>query len=506
MRSRQKQLPFIVLSEKKTKIPLYRQIYEAIRNAILNGELTANSQIPASRMLAAELGVSRITVTGAYEQLFAEGYLESKTGAGTFVASELPEELLYTENSKKMRSAESSTNQIENFEPRLSPFGAKLLNENVKSVRAQTISKFQPFQNGLTAIDKFPFEIWSRIAAKLHRNPPRAILGYGDPRGYLPLRQAIAAHLKSARGVNCTPENVVITSGAQQALDLTSRIFLSDEDSVLIENPCYIEARNLFAAAGAKIVRVEVDNEGFDAAKIPKAGKKAKLIYVTPSHQYPLGYTMSLARRLALLDWAKNKNAWIIEDDYNSEYRYAGRPLASMQGLDNAGRVIYIGTFSKTIFPALRLGCAVVPMELTGIFTTARALNDVHSSIIEQAILAEFIAEGHFARHLRRMRKLYEFRQAFLVGQCEKHLKDFLKVEKADAGMHLVGWLSDEFSDAEISKKASEKNLKIAAVSDYFSGDVSKNGLILGYTAFDERQISDGVKKLKVIFESFSKR
>ena len=267
----------------------------------------------------------------------------------------------------------------------------------------------------------------------------------------------------------------------------------------MIENPCYKEARNSFAATGAKVIPVDVDSKGFDPEKIPKAGDKAKLIYVTPSHQYPLGVTMSLARRLALLDRANQKNALIIEDDYNSEFRYAGRPLASLQGLDKNGRVIYIGTFSKTIFPALRIGCVVLPPELVEIYTTARALADTHSSAAEQAILADFIAEGHFARHIRRMRKLYEKRQEILVSECEKHLKGLLEVEKADAGMHLVGWLSEGVDDRVISQKAAEKNLKLAPVSSYSNKKNERGGLILGYTAFDERQIKTGVKIIREI-------
>lgn len=488
-------IPFIMLED--TSAPMYRQIYEAIRTAILSGEFAPKMRLPSTRALAEQLSVSRITVFNAYEQLLAEGYTEGKTGAGTFVASVLPEDLLQTEKSKK-----PSRELKKNISPNLSPYGENLNSKRTKSARAETITKFQPFQNGLTAIDEFPFEIWSRIAAKFHKNPPRSLLGYGDPRGYEPLRKAIAAHLKSARGVNCTAEQVVITSGAQQALDLTARIFLSENDAILMENPCYKEAQNSFAATGAKIVSVDVDAEGFNPKKIPKAGENAKLVYVTPSHQYPLGVTMSLARRLALLDWANQKNALIIEDDYNSEFRYAGRPLASLQGLDKDDRVIYIGTFSKTIFPALRIGCAVVPPELADIFTTARALADVHSSAIEQAILAEFIAEGHFARHVRRMRQLYEKRQEILVFECEKHLKDLLEVEKADAGMHIVGWLPEGVDDQIISEKAAEKNLKLASISGYSNKKLKRGGLILGYTAFDERQIKRGVKIIREILTS----
>jgi len=503
MRKPKQLVPFIMLDDKNHGSPLYRQIYEAIRRAILSGEFSVRMRLPASRVLAQQLGVSRITVVNAYEQLFAEGYLEGKIGDGTFVAAQLPDDLLHIEKRKI-----TAANKSENHLPlRLSPFGERL-QSNVKSIRTQTSAIFQPFQNGLTAVDKFPFEIWSRIAARLNRNLPREILGYGEPQGYLPLREAVAAHLTSARGVSCTPAQVIITSGAQQALDLTARIILSEKDSVWIEDPCYQEAKSVFAATGAKVVSVPVDEEGFNLSATPKRGaEKAKLIYVTPSHQYPLGVTMSLPRRLALIEWAKRNDAWIIEDDYNSEFRYAGRPLASLQGLDRDGRVIYMGTFSKTIFPSLRIGCLVVPSDLVDIFTVARALNDVHSSLIEQAILTEFIAEGHFARHIRRMRTLYEERQKILIEECEKHLGDLLEVKKADAGMHLVGWLPEGVSGVNINRRAAKQNLKLAPISSYSSAnELPRDGLILGYTAFDKRQIRNAVRKLKAILvEEISK-
>ncbi len=484
----------IMLDGQHSGRPLYRQIYETIRTAILSGEFAPGRRLAATRALARELGVSRITVLNAYEQLFAEGYLDGKVGAGTFVAAELPDDLLKTETVRRSKQKKTGAPL------RLSPFGEKLAAQDVGTIRARTIAKFQPFQNGLTAVDKFPFEVWSRIAARVHRNPSREVLGYGDPQGYFPLREAIAAHLRSARAVNCAPEQVIITSGAQQALDLAARIFLSENDSILIEDPCYQEARSAFAAVGAKIIPVPVDAEGLNLAA---AKQKAKLIYVTPSHQYPLGVTMSLPRRLALLEWAQTSNAWIIEDDYNSEFRYAGRPLASLQGLDQGGRrVIYVGTFSKTIFPSMRIGCAVVPPDLVGIFTAARALNDTHSSLIDQAILAEFIREGHFARHVRRMRTLYEERQQTLIAECERNLAGLLDVKKADAGMHVVGWLPEGVSDKGISGKAAEQSLKLAPISAYSVKKLRRGGLILGYTAFEKNQIKEGVKKLKAILST----
>lgn len=487
-------IPFIMLDGENNSLPLYRQIYGAIRTAILKGDFSSKMRLPSTRSLAKSLGVSRITVVNAYEQLFAEGYLEGKIGAGTFVASKLPDDLLQT-SKPKLKTVEKRQNSPLN----LSPFGEKLLAKDLESARVQVETRFQPFQNGLTAIDEFPFEIWSRIAAKFHKNPPRSMLGYGDPQGFYKLREAVAAHLRSARGVNCTAEQVVITSGAQQALDLAARIFLSGKDSFLIEDPCYLEARNSFSATGAKAFFVEVDEEGFNLANVSKTGEKAKLVYVTPSHQYPLGHTMTLARRLELIEWAKKQNAWIIEDDYNSEFRYAGRPLASLQGLDKNGRVIYIGTFSKTIFPALRLGCLVVPPELINVFAVARAFNDAHSAVINQAILAEFIAEGHFARHVRRMRRLYEERQEILVREVKNNLADFIEMEKSEAGMHLIGWLTKDLDEEKIIAESARQNIKLSAVSTYYSSESPRKGFIFGYTAFDERQIKEGITKLAEI-------
>jgi GntR family transcriptional regulator/MocR family aminotransferase len=477
--------------------PLYRQIYEAIRRFILSGEFAPGRKLPSTRALAAELNVSRITVVNAYDQLLAEGYLEGRTGAGTFVGAELPDDLLQTGARKKAIPARAAPAPL-----RLSQFGDLLAAKSLSAVREQMTATFQPFQNGLTAVEEFPFDTWARLAGRWQRNPTRSLLGYGDPQGYRPLREAIAAHLAAARGINAAPEQVVITSGAQQALDLTARIFITRGDTVLTEEPCYQEARGAFEAAGANLIPVPVDSEGIDIAHAATAGAGAKLVYVTPSHQYPLGVTMSLSRRLALIEWARSADAWIIEDDYNSEFRYAGRPLAALQGLDPAGRVIYIGTFSKTIFPSLRLGCLVLPEELVDVFTAARALTDVHSSLIDQAVLAEFISEGHFARHVRRMRTLYESRQRALLEECRKQLGGLLEVERADAGMHLVGWLPDGVSDVEMSKKGAERGLKLSPVSGYYQTKPARGGFVLGYTAFDERQIRDGVRVIKELLRS----
>lgn len=481
-----------MLDDKSADAPLYRQIYEAIRRAILSGEFESGVKLPATRTLAKQIGVARMTVVNAYEQLLAEGYLEGKTGAGTFVAAELPEDFLQTPRPKRQEKPEKDAPR----EVKFSAYGAHLAKNSRTVQQNQRATEFTPFQHGLPAIDEFPFDVWAKIAQKFQKNPPRELLGYGESAGLRRLREAIAAHLKSARGVRCAVEQIIITNGTQQALDLIGRILLSPADEVWLEDPCYLGARDIFAAIGARVVHVAVDREGFDLKQALSKSKGAQMVYVTPSHQFPLGLTMSLARRLSLLEWARETEAWIIEDDYNSEYRYTGRPLASLQGLDRHGRVIYLGTFSKTIFPALRLGCLVVPPDLVEIFTAARALTDVHSPLLEQAILAEFIAEGHFARHIRRMRALYEQRQKILVEQIGKQLKGFLEISKAEAGMHLVGWLPEGVSDKDVSQKASEMNLKVAPVSAYCHQETLRGGLLLGYAAFTEKQIKLGIKTL----------
>ena len=485
-----------MLDERDGGVPLYRKIYDAIRRSILAGEVQRGTRLPASRTLAGQLSVSRLTVVNAYDQLLAEGYLEGRAGSGTYVASELPDDLLSVKFASK-KKAESRGRPI-----RLSKFGERLAALDVETIRARTISTLRPFQNGLPAIDEFPFAIWSKIALQVHRDPPRSVLAYGDPQGYGPLREAIAAHLRSSRGVVCDADQVVITSGAQQALDLASRIFLSENDTAVIEDPCYLEARSSFSAAGARIVPVAVDDEGIDIRVAPRRAKNAKLIYVTPSHQYPLGVTMSLTRRLELIEWAKKQDALILEDDYDSEFRYSGRPLASLQGLDRDGRVIYLGTFSKTVFPSIRLGCVVVPREYVGVFTAARAVIDVHSSLIDQVILSRFISEGHYQRHIRRMRKLYAERQHLLVRECDKQLSGLLDVREMSAGMHVVGWLPEGVDDKAVAERAATEGVKAAAVSNYSSLGLPRGGLILGHAAFDAKEMRAGVKKLKAVLDS----
>ena len=488
-------IPFISLDERSSD-PIYRQIYKAIRNAILTGDFQSGLRLPASRLLADQLGVSRMTVINAYEQLFAEGYLEGKPGAGTYVASHLPEEFLQPASAEK----EKDRSIVLKRKVNLSEYGSYLNGVTTLIKRNHGSTDFVPFQHGLTAVDQFPFDVWSRIVQHYYKYPKRELLGNGDPEGLPSLRKAIAVHLRSSRGVICEPEQVIVTSGAQQALSLIARLLVGAKDTVWMEDPGYLGARDILLSSGAKVVPIPVDNEGINIAKAPVA-RSVKIIYVTPSHQFPLGGTLTLPRRLNLLELGRDKDAWIIEDDYDSEFRYAGRPLSSLQGLDRDNRVIYVGTFGKTLFPSLRLGCMVVPQDLIQFFAAARSLTDLHSSLIDQAVLAEFIAEGHFARHLRRMRKLYAERQAILIHEIEKNLEGFLEVSPANAGMHLVGWLPNGVDDELISKRLKEKGVNAAPLSKYAVKRPKRGALLLGYTAFDKRQIRSGAKILRSVLD-----
>ena len=495
--------PFIGLDESSDQ-PLYRQIYESIRRSILTGEFYPGKILPPTRFLATELGISRMTVINAYDQLTAEGYLESRKGAGTFVAEHLPEEFLNT----PLVNAKKDNTKITRRRHKFSAYGKNVFSQAEDISRFHRAAPFVPFQHGLAAVDDFPFDVWMKLTNKIYRTLSKENFSYGDAAGFYPLRAAIAAHLKSVRAVSCAPEQVIITCGAQHSFDLIGRIFLAPGTEVLMENPCYFGVEQAFQSFDAKFIPVPVDKNGFNLTAGLKQSRSARLVYVTPSHQFPLGVTMTLKRRLELLEWAGNSEAWIIEDDYDSEFRYAGRPLPSLQGLDRSGRVLYVGTFSKTVFPALKIGCVVVPPDLIETFTAVRALSGAQSAIGDQATLAEFIAEGHFSRHLRRMRRLYEMRQKILVSEIKKHLSGRLEVETEISGMHVIGWLPEKIDDKKISARIADRGIKATALSTHFlaKSAPARGGLILGYTAFGEKEIKNGVRKLAAALKSFDKK
>lgn len=476
--------------ERDTAQPLHRQLYDGLREAILGRRIPGGTRLPATRTLAQELGLSRNTVLNAFEQLLAEGYLEARVGDGTYVADNLPEEYLSVD-------APRPSLLPTNAERGLSKRGELLARTPVTVKRPRGSG---PFRQGLPDYSLFPFEVWAGLEAKRWKSAPRELFGYADPAGYMPLRQAIAEYIQGARGVRCEAEQVIITTGSQQGLDLAARVLLDPDDSAWIEDPGYLGARGALIAAGAQITPVPVDQEGLIVAAGIETEPRARLAYVTPSHQYPLGVTMSLPRRLALLQWASQRGAWIVEDDYDSEYRYAGRPLASLQGLDREGRVIYLGTFSKVMMPGLRLGYLVVPPDLLEPFVSAKALMDRHSPGIVQAVLADFIREGHFSRHIRRTRALYATRQTLLVEAIRSQLSDWLEVSPAEAGLHFVAWLKAGLDDRAVSARMAAAGIEALPVSEYGLEPLSRGGLMLGYAAFDEEEIKAGVKTLHRVF------
>ncbi|HYN83870.1 MAG TPA: PLP-dependent aminotransferase family protein [Pyrinomonadaceae bacterium] len=477
--------------------PLYRRLYENLRRAILEGRLAPGARLPSTRELAAELSVSRNTVLNAFEQLLAEGYVEGQTGSGTFVSKALPDELLNARAHVRRSTRPAAKGRT------LSRRGLLLARTPVSALNPH-VRGVKPFRVGVPALDAFPYETWSKILQRHWRRPRRELFATGDPAGYLPLREAIASYLGAARAVRCEPEQVIVVTGTQQAVDILARVLLDTGDAVWVEDYGYIAARSSLVAAGARLVPVTVDEEGINVREGERLYARARLAYVAPSHQYPLGVTLSLARRLELLEWASRAGAWVVEDDYDSEFRYAGRPLAAMQGLDSEGRVIYLGTFSKVLFPSLRMGYMVVPTDLADSFRNARALVGWCSPVVDQAVVADFINEGHFARHIRRMRTLYAERQAVMIEAAREHLGGLLEITPADAGLHLVGWLPEGADDRAASDAAAARGLQTQPLSAFGAREGDRRaGLVLGYAAFDEREIREGVTRLRAALEKF---
>jgi GntR family transcriptional regulator / MocR family aminotransferase len=469
---------------------LQTQIFDQVRDAILTARLVPGTKLPATRVLASELEVSRNTILGAFERLHSEGYIEGSVGSGTRVSKVLPEDLL----SARARAQSES-------QPDRRQQGGKLsqLSLNISGSSARhSVRGTRAFRPGLPDLEHFPFQLWSRLIAKFWRHPPRDILVSGDLGGYLPLRESIAAYLGAVRGVRCSVEQIIITSGAQQALDLTARCVIDPGDDVWVENPGYEGLRGTLLAAGAKIAHVPVDDDGLSVCAGRKLAPDAVLAAVTPSHQYPLGVTMSLSRRLELLDWAAEAGAWVLEDDYDSEFRYGGKPLSALQGLDETGRVIYVGTFSKVLFPSLRLGYLVVPEPLLDGFLRLRGSVDDQPALALQPALHAFIEGGHFASHIRRLRRLYEDRQNLLVTALNKEADGMLNATPHDAGMHLVASIDRKLglSDKEASTRAASAGLIAPALSDFYNGPTKAAGLTLGYAGLTEREIKRDVKRL----------
>jgi GntR family transcriptional regulator/MocR family aminotransferase len=464
--------------ERASRIPIHRQIYEGLRRAILDGLLRPGQRVPSTRALAADLVVSRLPVLTAYDQLLHERYLEGRVGSGTFVSAALPDDLLQSVGPPTANARSSSTRPV------------------LRLPTTPDDGGLGPFRMSLPALDRFPHAVWARLVARHAHALTHGQMAYGDPAGQWPLRVAIAEHLRTARAVRCEAEQVLVVSGSQAALRLATAVLLERGDRVAVEEPGYPGARAALGADGAELVPVPVDEEGMSVSSLRRRGGRVRAAYVTPSHQYPLGTSMTAARRLGLLDWARRGGAWVLEDDYDSEYRYVSRPLGALQGMDGHDRVIYIGTFSKVLFPALRMGYLVVPPSLWQRFIDAREAFDLFSPTLYQLALAEFLREGHLARHLRRMRGAYLERRDALLSGLARHCGDRLTLHNADAGLHVAVLLPAGLDDGDVVRRMARRGLTATALSTCYVGTARRSGLLLGFGGSTERRLLEATRVL----------
>jgi GntR family transcriptional regulator / MocR family aminotransferase len=470
----------VVVVDPLSTVPLNRQIYEFWRDGILSGRFAGGERVPSTREVASALDLARGTVTQAYEQLFSEGYLQTVRGSGTFVCRQLPESLLRPQTAAD-RSAYST------ISVRLSNFGRRLQHDH-HSHRRQPghidLSQWGPDLN------LFPLEEWRRLYVRNLRKLGSDALDYAEhPQGYEPLRQEIAKYAARSRAVSCTPDQVIVVNGSQQGLDLCARLLLEPGDEVVVENPGYQGAWGAFGSAGAVLRAVPVDEEGLTCGGL---GTTAKLVYVTPSHQFPTGVALSLRRRLELIRWAREHNSILIEDDYDSEYRYSGAPMPAMQGLAGGAPIIYCGTFSKVMFPALRIGYLIVPPNLVAVFRRAKWLADRHVPLHSQAALHQFMAEGILERHIRRMRQTYGLRRAALIESLETHFGSKACVLGEAAGMHAYV----RIADGDLLSRAKRNKVQLREAREYFIGDAPDDTFLLGFSMLSERSIREGMRRL----------
>jgi GntR family transcriptional regulator/MocR family aminotransferase len=447
-------------------------------------------------MLAAETGLSRNTILAAFDQLQAEGYIEARRGAGTFVAPLPPEHFLTAPTANTARVPCASAGALSARGEHI----ARVRRLPLPSVLGHTPRR-SAFLVGLPALDVFPIDTWTKLYTDCLRKSGTQLLCYGDPAGYRPLRESVATYISTARGIRCTAEQVIITTGSQQALELCARILLDPGDAAWVEDPGYLGARAAFVSAGARLIPVPVDTSGLDVEAGIRAERYARLAFVTPSHQFPLGHVMSLERRLALIDWAANNNSWIIEDDYDAEFRYVGKPHAALAAIDRHERVIYVGTFSKALFPGLRLGYLIAPASLVDGFRAAHLSVDMHATLIEQAVVAAFADGGHLVRHLRRLRILHQERQEALINIAAP-LHDKLTLSRPGGGLHLLGVLEPGRDDRAIARNALRHDVHLWPLSPSYLGSNQQNGLLLGYAATGLDDMIYGVNVLEQLLGS----
>jgi GntR family transcriptional regulator/MocR family aminotransferase len=482
----------LALPQRDPRLHAARWLSTALRTEILEGRLRPGARLPATRDLARQYGFSRGTIVSAFDQLKSEGYVEGTVGSGTYVNQTLPDELLHV---SRVRGAQASARRT--HRRRLSEFA-----RGVKLFPGFPARATRAFRTDQPALDLFPTTLWAQLAARRLRRATTTMLLGCDSMGYRPLREAVADYLTTSRGVLCAVEQIAIVSGVQEALDIVARVLLNPGDRVCMEDPGYSGAALVFEACGARLASVRVDDEGME---VPSARlDDVRLAYVTPGHQFPLGVGMSLPRRLALLEWARTSGALIFEDDYDSEYRYSGRPLPALQGLDRNGVVLFAGSFSKVMFPSLRLGYLVIPPDLVDVFAATKSITTRHAPLVEQAVLCDFIIEGHFGRHIRRMREVYAERLSVLVESASAELAGLLEISPVEAGLQTVGWLGAGINGVSAAKAAAERGVEVAPLSRYARGRTAREGLQLGFAAVDTREIRRGVRELAAALEGAS--
>lgn len=476
----------------RSETPLYRQISMWFQRAILTGQLQPGQRVPSTRALAKALKVSRIPVLSAYELLIAEGYFQPFVGAGTCVSQSIPDALCRAERDTLPNAAAIESGS-----------GARrAVSRRAAGMKGSAQAWLDPCR-GCTDLEHFPIAIWSRLINRHARKISRDIMGYGDPMGYAPFREAVAEYLGAFRAVTCDPSQVMVTTGAQQGLLISALTLLDPKDEAWIEEPGYPGTRLALQAAGARLVLVPVDDEGLIVGRGIELAKRARAAFVAPSHQFPLRTTMSAVRRIELLGWAARSGAWIVEDDYDSEFRFCGNPLAALQGIDTEGRVIYVGTLTKVMFPSLRLGYIVVPKDLVSDFLNIRNANDTYAtSVLSQMAMTDFMREGHFSRHIKRTRAVYMERRRALAAAIAAQAPGLLEVVGDDAGMFVLALLPPGVDDTEVVAGAHRAGIKAHALSQCYIGPPSRGGLQLDYANCGPTDVAAKVSALKSIIEA----
>ena len=463
----------------KSRESIRERLYALLKSAIIDGRLAPSAKLPSSRELATNLKIARNTATYAYEQLHAEGYIITQHGAGSFVAEIDPQQrapFAKTRASRKKQIRSVASTELDFAD--------------------LSYPRLRPLVSGSPDLDLFPREDWIRIYNRFIRRSSYSMLHYGHDIGYKPLRDAIAAHLATYRGINCDSDQILILCGSQQGIDLCSRTLCYPGDTVIIENPTYSGVRRALKHRGIKAIPIDIDKDGLIVSEAITSAPNARLAITTPSHQFPIGARLSAARRFELIRWANETDSWILEDDYDSEYRYAGQPIQAMQGIDTTGRVLYLCTFSKSLFPDVRIGYIVLPPHLVAPFAEARAINAGAPPVTFQATLATFMEEGRFHKHLRKTRKVYQARRDHLVEKIEKYCGNAIEIGPKDGGMHLTVFVKTGQSDQAISERARELGFEFPPLSRYASKPLKRGGFVLGFASYSEQQIEDAIRGL----------